>query len=140
MKLEDASMITLYHGSAGGIQIMTEFNDKIEHWFADSIGKCFAMSVKDGYDSYMFSKEFLSSDWGSGSIAENSRAGSSEPAPFAYSLVSSTYTVQIRRISTLFGSLPEFRISFRILLNCFLFALMRIVAFEEIPSKALAPI
>ena len=62
---------------------MTEFNDKIEHWFADSIGKCFAMSVKDGYDSYMFSKEFLSSDWGSGLLSEK-RIREYESVPYMY--------------------------------------------------------
>ena len=62
---------------------MTEFNDKVESWFADSVGKCFAMSVKDNFDSYQFSKEFLNSPWGD-SLLQEKRIKEYESVSYMY--------------------------------------------------------
>lgn len=62
---------------------MTEFNDKIEHWFADSVGKCFELSVRDGLDSYLFAKAFLNSEWGDSLLMER-RIKEYESAPYMY--------------------------------------------------------
>ncbi len=42
----------------------TEFNERIEDWFADAIGKCFSFSAEDNYDSDVFVKEFVNSEYG----------------------------------------------------------------------------
>ena len=49
---------------------MTIFNKAIEHWFADTIGKCFEMSVKENYDSLKYASEFMNSEWGSELLTE----------------------------------------------------------------------
>ena len=50
---------------------MTEFSPEIERWFADTVGRCFALSAENNIDSYLFAKEFLNSTWGINLLSEN---------------------------------------------------------------------
>ncbi len=60
------------------------FNDSIEHWFADSIGKCFEYSTRDNYDSLCYTGEFLNSDWGRDVLMED-RLKEYTSVPYMYS-------------------------------------------------------
>ena len=50
---------------------MSEYCRDIELWFADTVGKCFERTVKDGYDSYKFAKDILNENWGIALLTEN---------------------------------------------------------------------
>ena len=50
-----------------------QFGTEIERWFADTVGRCFALSAESNIDSYSFAKEFLNSSWGAGVLVEDYR-------------------------------------------------------------------
>ena len=50
---------------------MSDYCRDIELWFSDTVGTCFKWSARDGYDSYRFSKDFLTTDWGISVLTEN---------------------------------------------------------------------
>ena len=61
-----------------------QFSKEIEHWFADTIGKGFALSVNDNYDSLKYTGEFLNSKWGSDVLTEE-RLKEYNSLPYMYS-------------------------------------------------------
>lgn len=61
-----------------------DFNKEIEHWFADTIGKCFELSIRDNLDSVSYTGEFLNSEWGSDVLMED-RLKEYNSVPYMYS-------------------------------------------------------
>ena len=69
------------------------FNREIQHWFADTIGKCFELSVRDNYDSVDYAGQFMNSSWGHDILTED-RIKEYTSVPYMYSMSKNTLNLQ----------------------------------------------